>query len=157
METFPKGVVIYCFLFLVLFVVQRSFWLTLMIFPSIRQIFHAHLLVRGLNDILSRLEQVEQRPSRAVPHLGGTSGNESDMGESPRRLRSKKDIQNEKSLGASDVGQFFVTGPTDVATKPGHFFCRICRKDVPVPTHGHHKNLRHFQGSKHVHRDQRLR
>ena len=51
---------------------------------------------------------------------------------------------------------FFVTGPTDVATKASHFYCRICRKDVTVLTHGHHEILRHFQGSKHFLRDQRL-
>ena len=62
-----------------------------------------------------------------------------------------------KVWGASVVGQFFVTGPTDVATKPSHFYCRICRKDVCVPTHGHHEVLRHIQGSKHFPRDQRLR
>ena len=50
-----------------------------------------------------------------------------------------------------------MTGPTDVATKPCHCFCRICRKDVSVLTHGHHEILRHFQGSKHFPRDQRLR
>ena len=62
-----------------------------------------------------------------------------------------------RAWGTSDVGQFFVTGPTDVATKPSHFNCRICRKDVSVLTHGHHEILRHFQGSKHFPRDQRLR
>ena len=50
-----------------------------------------------------------------------------------------------------------MTGPTDVPTKPCHFYCRICRKDVSVRTHGHHDFLRHFQGSKHFPRDQRLR
>ena len=50
-----------------------------------------------------------------------------------------------------------MTGPTDVATKPSHFYCRICRKDVSVLTHGYHEILRHFQGSKHFPRNQRLR
>ena len=50
-----------------------------------------------------------------------------------------------------------MTGPTDVVTKPSHFYCRICRKDVSVLTHGHHEILRHFQGSKHFPRDQGLR
>ena len=50
-----------------------------------------------------------------------------------------------------------MTGPTDAATKPSHFYCRICRKDVSVLTHGQHEILRHFQGSKHFPRDQRLR
>ena len=57
----------------------------------------------------------------------------------------------------SDVGRFFVTGPTDVATKPSHFFCKSCRKDVSMLTHGHHEILRHFQGSKHFPSDQRFR
>ena len=62
-----------------------------------------------------------------------------------------------KAWWATDVGQFFVTGPTDVATKPGHFSGRICHKDLSVLTHGHHEVLRHFQGSTHFPRDQRLR
>ena len=49
-----------------------------------------------------------------------------------------------------------MTGPTDVATKLSHFYCRVCRKDVSVLTHGHHEILRHFQDSKHFPRDQRL-
>ena len=61
-----------------------------------------------------------------------------------------------KAWGASDVRQFFETGPTDAATNPSHFYCRICRKDVSVLTHSHHEILRHFQGSKHFPRDQRL-
>ena len=62
-----------------------------------------------------------------------------------------------KAWGASDVGQFFVTGPTDLATKLSHFYCRICRKDVSVLTHGHYNFLRHFQGGKNFPRNQRLR
>ena len=71
--------------------------------------------------------------------------------------RFQEDVQDEEGLEASDVGQFFVTGLTDEATKPSHFFCRTCRKDVSVLTHGHHEFLRHFQGSKHFSHDQRLR
>ena len=41
--------------------------------------------------------------------------------------------------------------------KPSHFFCRICRKEAFVLTHGHHEFLRHFQGSKDFPRDQCLR
>ena len=61
-----------------------------------------------------------------------------------------------KAWETSDVGHFFVPGPTDVASKLSHFHCRICRKDVSVLTHGHHEILRHFQGSKFFPRDQRL-
>ena len=69
----------------------------------------------------------------------------------------QKPYKMKRAWGTSDVGRFFVTGPTDVATKPSHFHCRICRKDVSVLTYGHHEILRHFQGSKHFPRDQRLR
>ena len=123
-------------------------------------IFQANLLFTGLEDVLTRLEQVEQRPSRALLRLGDTSdtsGDESDASEPRRRLRSRKTYKMKRAWGTSDVGRFFVTGPTDVATKPSHFYCRICRKDVSVLTHGHHEILRHFQGSKHFPRDQRLR
>ena len=58
--------------------------------------------------------------------------------------------------GANEVGQFFVTGATDAAGKPSHFYCRVCRKDVSVLTHGPHEILRHYQGVKHFARDQRL-
>ena len=91
-----------------------------MISLSICQLFHAHLLFTGLDDVLSRFEQVEQMPSRAVPWLGDTndtSGDESNMGDRRRRLRSKKTYKRKKAWGTSEVGQFFVTGPTDVATK----------------------------------------
>ena len=68
----------------------------------------------------------------------------------------EENVQDEESLRASGVGQFSVTEPTDVATKPSHFYCRIWRKDVSVPTHGQHKILWHFQGSNHFPRHQRL-
>ena len=50
-----------------------------------------------------------------------------------------------------------MTGPKGVATKPSHFYSRICCKDASGLTHGHHEILRHFHGSKHFPRDQRLR
>ena len=122
--------------------------------------FHADLLFTGLDDVLGQLEQVEQGPSRVVPRLGDTtdtSGDESDAGEPRRRLRPRKAYKMKRAWGTGDVGRLFVTGPTDAAIKPSHFYCRICRKDVSVLTHGHHEILRHFQGSKHFPRDQRLR
>ena len=123
-------------------------------------ILYADLLSTGLDDVLSRLEHVEQRPSCVPPRLGDTtdtSGDESDVGEPRRRLRSRKSYKMKRAWGTSDVGQFFVTGPTDVATKPSHFYCKICRKDVSVLTHGYQEILRHFQGSRNFPRDQRLR
>ena len=60
-------------------------------------------------------------------------------------------------MGANEVRQFFVTGATDAAGKPSHFYCRVCREDGSVLTHGPHEILRHHQGDKHFARDQRLR
>ena len=62
-----------------------------------------------------------------------------------------------KVYAATELGRFFVTGPSDVANMPNQFYCRVCRKNVSVLTHGHHEVLRHFQGSRHFARDQRLR
>ena len=121
---------------------------------------HADLLFTGLDEVLSRLEQVEQRPSCALPRLGDTSdtsGDESDIGGPRRRFCSKKTYKLKKAWVTSDVGRFFVTGPTDIATKSSHFYCRICRTDVFAPTHCQHEILQRFQGSKHFPRDQRLR
>ena len=53
-------------------------------------------------------------------------------------------------------GRFFVTGQSDAANMPSHFYCRVCRKNVSVLTHGHHEVSWHFQGSRHFARDQRL-
>ena len=117
------------------------------------------MLFTGLDNVLSRLEQLEQGPSRVVSRLGDTtdtSGDESDAGEPRRRLRSRKAYKMKRAWGTGEVGRFFVTGPTDAATKPSHFYCRICRKDVSVLTHGQHEILRHFQGSKHFPCDQRF-
>ena len=58
---------------------------------------------------------------------------------------------------ATELGRFFVTGPSDAANMPSHFDCRVCRKNVSVLTHGHDEVLQHFQGSRHFVCDQRLR
>ena len=69
---------------------------------------------------------------------------------------AQNDQQNEEWMGISDDGQFFMTGLTGVATKPSCFFCSICRKDVSVLTHGHHENMRNFEGRKDFARDRCL-
>ena len=58
---------------------------------------------------------------------------------------------------ATELGRFFVTGPSDAANMPSHFYCWVCRKNVSVLTHGHHEVLWHSQGSRHFARDQHLR
>ena len=98
--------------------------------------------------------------ARLSPHAADTSDTSADESEAshPRRcVRSKRTFKMKKVWGADEVGRFFVTGSTDAAGKPSHFYCRICRKDVSDLTHGPHEVLRHFQGVKHFARDQRLR
>ena len=75
----------------------------------------------------------------------------------PSSCAIKAHIQTEEGVGSNEVGQFFVTGATDAAGKLSRFFCRVCRKDVSVLTHGPHEMLRHYQGVEHFARDQRLR
>ena len=63
----------------------------------------------------------------------------------------------EKSYATDELARDFVNGPTDASTKISDFYCRICRKDVSVLTHGSSDVLRHFKGIWHFARDQRLR
>ena len=117
-------------------------------------------LFTGLDDVLGRVERMEQGLPGAVRHASqtrDTSGDETDMSEPRRRVRTKKTFKMKKVWGASELGRFFVTGPTDASRKPSYFYCRLCRKDVSVLTHGMHEILRHYQGTKQFPRDQRLR
>ena len=103
---------------------------------------------------------MEQGLPGAVPHASqtsDTSGDETDVSEPRRRVRRKESFKMKKVWGASELGRFFVTGPTHASGKPSHFYCRLCRKDVSVLIHGMHEILRHYQGTKHFPRDQRLR
>ena len=52
---------------------------------------------------------------------------------------------------------FSVTGPTDASTKLSEFYCRVCQKDVSSITYRSSEVLRHFQGIRHLARDQCLR
>ena len=92
-----------------------------------------------------------------VANMSDTSADESEASHPCRRVRSKRAYKMKKVWAADEVGRFFVTGATDAASKPSHFYCRICRKDGSVLTRGPHEVLRHFQGVKHFAHDQRLR
>ena len=69
---------------------------------------------------------------------------------------SPEDFPDELVIRGNRVCKFFVTRPSDAANMPSHFYCRVCRKNVSMLTHGHHELLRPFQGSRHFARDQRL-
>ena len=69
----------------------------------------------------------------------------------------KEDVQNEERVRGNGAWEVLRDGAPDAANIPSHFYCRLCRKNVSVLTHGHHEVLRHFQGRRHFARDQRLR
>ena len=89
--------------------------------------------------------------------MSNTSGDETDTSKGRRKVLSTKTFRMKKVNAATELGRFFVTGPSDAANMPNHFYCRVCRNNVYVLSHGHHEVLQHFQGSRHFARDQRLR
>ena len=105
------------------------------------------------------LDRLKQGPSQSPQRIetSDTSGDETDASNGRRKSLCKKTFRMKKVYAGTELGRFFVTGPSDAANMPSHFYCRVCRKIVPVLTHGHHEVLRHFQGSRHFARDQRLR
>ena len=105
------------------------------------------------------LDRLKQRPLQSPQRIetSDTSGDEIDASQGRRKVLSKKTYRMKKVYAATELGRFFVTGPSDGANMPSHFYCRLCWKNVSVLTHGHHEVLRHFQGRRHFARDQRLR
>ena len=104
------------------------------------------------------LDKLKQGPSQSPQRIetSDTSGDETDASKGRRKILSKKTFRMKKVYAATELGRFFVTWPSDGANMPSHFYCRVCRKNVSVLTHGYHEVLRHFQGSRHFARDQRL-
>ena len=118
---------------------------------------HCICLFTELDAALQHLGQSAAPPGPHVVDTSDSIADESEASHSRRRVRSKRTFKLKKVWEANEVGQFFVTGATDAAGKPSHFFCRVCRKDVSVLTHGPHEILRHYQVVEHFARDQRLR
>ena len=114
-------------------------------------------MFRELDAVLQHLGQSTARPGVHAVETSDSSADESEASHFRCRVRSKRTFKMKKLWGVNEVGQFFVTRATDAASKPSHFYFRVCRKDVSVLTHGPHEILRHYQGVKHFARDQRLR
>ena len=111
-----------------------------------------------LVELNERLDRLKQGPSVSPQRVetSDTSGDETDASQWRRKVLSKKTYRMKKVYAATELGRFLVTGPSDAANMPSHFYCRLCRKNVSVLTHGHLEVLRHFQGRRHFARDQRL-
>ena len=120
-------------------------------------LFSLYFLSTELDAVLQRLGHGSAPLSPHAADTSDTGADESEASHPRRRVRSKRTFKMKKLWGADEVGLFFVTGAADAAGKPSHFYCRICRTDVSVLTHGPHEVLRHFQGVKFFARDQRLR
>ena len=105
------------------------------------------------------LNRLKQGPSQSPQRVetSDTNADETDASKGRRKILSKKIFRMKKVYAATELGRFFVTEPSDAAKMPSHFYCRVCQKNVSVLTHGHQEVLRHFQGSRHFARDQRLR
>ena len=110
-----------------------------------------------LDAVLQHLGQSAASSGAHVADRTDTSADDSKASHPRRRVRSKRTYKMKKLWGAEEVSWFFVNGATDAAGQPSHFYCRICRTDVSVLTHGPHEVLRLFQVVKHFARDQRLR
>ena len=110
-----------------------------------------------LDAVFQHLGHSAAHPGPHVADTSDSSADESEARHSRRRVRSKRTFKMKKVWGTNEVGQFFVTGVSDAAGKPSHFYCRVCRKDVSVLTHGPHEILRHYKEVEHFVRDQRLR
>ena len=112
-------------------------------------------LLVELNEVLDRLKQGLSQSQQRI-ETSDTSGDESNASQGRRKVLSKKTYRMKKVYAATELGRFFVIGPSDAPNMPSHFYCQLCRKNVSVLTHGHHEVLRHFQGRRHFARDQRL-
>ena len=117
------------------------------------------ILLSELDQVLDKLNQGPSIPQQQqrVLETTDTSGEDTDIDQPRKRVRSRRTFKMKKGYAVGELAQFFVTGPTDAANKLSEFYCRLCRKDVSVLTHGSYEIIRHFQGLLHFARDQRLR
>ena len=113
-------------------------------------------MLTELNEMLDGLKQGPSPSPQRFETLE-TTGDEMDTSNGRRKIFSKKTLRLKKVYAATELGRFFVTGPSDAANMRNQFCCRVCRKNVSVLTHGRHELLLHFQGNPHFARDQRLR
>ena len=126
-----------------------SVWLRIsVVSPSV-------ILLSELDEVLDKLNQgpcIPQQQQRVL-ETTDTSGEDTDIEQPRRRVRSRPTFKMKKGYAVGELAQFFVTGPTDAANKLSEFYCRVCRKDVSVLTHGEYEIIRHFQGRRHFARD----
>ena len=91
-----------------------------------------------MTELIKVLDSLKQGPSQSPQRdeTSETSGDETDTSKGRRKILSKETFSMNKVYGATELGRFFVTGPSDAANMPSHFYCRVCWKIVSVLTHG---------------------
>ena len=114
------------------------------------------MLLSELDEVLDKLNQGPSAARPPIVETTNTSGEDTDTSQPRQRVRSKRTFKM-KIYTTSELARFFVTGPTDASTKLSEFYCRLCRKDVSILTHGSSEVVRHFQGIRHFARDQQFR
>ena len=98
-------------------------------------------MLRELNGVVDRLKHgPSQSPQRR--ETSDNSGDETDTSKVRVKILSKETFRMKKVYGASDLGRFIVTGPTEAANNPGRFYSPVCFKNVSVLSYGHHEMLR---------------
>ena len=84
--------------------------------------------------LLSELDEVlgkhTQGPSvshqqQRVPDTTNTSGEDTDVDQPRRRVRSRCTFKLKKRYAVGELAQFFVTGPTDAANELSVFYCCV--------------------------------
>ena len=109
------------------------------------------------DEVLDKLNQGPSTTRLPLVDTTDTSGRDTDTSQPRQRVHSKHTFEKKKSYATDELAGFFVTGLDDAMTKLSELYCKICRKDVSVLTHGSSESLRHFQGIRHFAREQRLR
>ena len=116
-------------------------------------------MLSELDEVLDKVRQDASmsHQQQRVPDTSDRSGEDTDVVQPRRRVRSRRTSKMKKVYALSELAQFFVTGPTDAPNKLSEFYCRACRKDLLVLTHEGYEIIWHFQGNRPFGRNQRLR
>ena len=95
-------------------------------------------LLSELDEVLKKFMQGPSVPKhyQRVPDTTDKSGENTDVEQPWRRMHSRRTFKMRKGYAVGEVVQFFVTGSTDAVNKLSEFFCKVCRKDWWVLTHG---------------------
>ena len=113
-------------------------------------------LLLELDVVLDKSSQGPTTSLFPIVDTTDTTGEDRDTSEPRRRVRLKRTFEMKKSCVTDELARFFMTGPNNPSTKLSEFYCRICRKDVSVLTHGSSGVLWLFRGIRHFAREQRF-